>query len=147
MVIPIFWTERGSIPNIDILLSNVQQRGGSIVQYEHVFSFVLYTRVSTHFDWVPPNTSRTRAALKHVAFCLAFGWWSVPGFIRTGGAIINNLMGGIDVTRILISPPGHSYDESALKELAAAEKRQQYGILVFILFLIVCVLISVRSYL
>ena len=55
------------------------------------------------------------------------------------GSIINKLMGGVDVTRVLTSPPplpGQPFDDSAIRELRAAHKRQQYAFFAFLLVLL-----------
>jgi hypothetical protein len=62
-------------------------------------------------------------------------------------------MGGIDVTRVLTSPPplpDQPYDDSAVRELKAALKRQQYAFLIFLLVLLLVIVVflvipSIRS--
>jgi hypothetical protein len=142
MVIPIFWTERSAIPNLEELRSKVHQQGGSIVQYQRIYSIFIFSQSSTTFEWVPPGKSRTKAGLKHVAFSCALGWWSAGGMLATPAVIINNLMGGIDVTRILTEPPplpGDPFDSTAIAELQRAQKRQQYVFLGFLLFILLVV--------
>jgi len=63
--------------------------------------------------------------------------------------IINNLMGGIDVTKILTTPPplaGKPYDDSAIREFDAARKRQGYAFLVFLVALLLLVIFLVWPY-
>ncbi len=143
-MIPIFWTTKSSIPNLQELLDNYQSHGGAIVQYDHVLSLLIYTQRTTEFVWVGPHTTRRMVGFKHALFCFFLGWWSILGIFATPVAIINNLMGGIDVTRVLTSPPplpGQPYDDSAIRELKAARKRQQYVFLAYLGFLILLVII------
>jgi hypothetical protein len=151
MLIPIYWTARASIPNLQALLEQVRQHGGSIVEYQRVFSVILFMQISPKFEWVPPGGSRAAAGLKHTVFSLLLGWWSLSGLFATPAAIINNLMGGIDVTRVFTQPPplpGQSFDSSAMEELAKARKRVMYVYLGF-LFLVLglCVNFFVLPYL
>jgi hypothetical protein len=84
------------------------------------------------FELVPQGTTRRAAGRKHALWCCLLGWWSIPGFFGTAGSIINNLMGGIDVTKILTTPPplpGQPFDSTALEELQAARQRQGYAFL------------------
>src|SRR5260221_8504895 len=123
ITIPIFWTQKATIPNLPALLENYRKHGGAIVQYDRVYSMVVFMERSPKFEWVPPNTTRRAVGFKHALWCCVFGWWSVPGFFATAGAIINNLMSGVDVTKVLTSPPplpGQPFDSTALKELARA---------------------------
>lgn len=81
-----------------------------------------------HFEWVPPGGSPIAAGMRHTLFTAAFGWWSIMGWMITPAIIINNLLGGIDVTRVLA---GDQPDEAALavayRDLERSEKRQQAG--------------------
>ena len=138
-MIPIYWTERTSIPNLQVLLDQVRQHGGSIVEYQRVFSFIFVTQSFPVFDWVPPGTSRRVAGLKHVLFCGTLGWWSVTGLFWTPAALINNLMGGVDLTKVFTQPPplpGQPFDNAAITELNRARKRQQYAYVGFLLFIL-----------
>jgi hypothetical protein len=144
MIIPIFWSQKATIPNLEELLANYRQHGGAIVQYERVLSAVIYSQRTHKFEWVGPGTTRRAVGCKHALWCFFLGWWSITGFVWTAGAILNNLMGGIDVTRVLTSPPplpGQPHDTEAIRELQAARKRQQYVFLAFLLGLLVLVLI------
>jgi hypothetical protein len=86
------------------------------------------------------------AGRKHALFCALLGWWSIVGFFGTAGAIINNLMGGIDVTKVFTMPPplpGQPYDDSAIRELNTARKRQGYTFVIFLFILLFTILILV----
>ena len=149
MVIPIFWTEKTKIRNLPELLDNHQKHGGQIVEYRRIFSVLIFSRMYPVYEWVPPDTTRQTAGRKHALFCCLLGWWSIFGFFGTAGAIINNLMGGIDVTKVLTLPPplpGQPYDDSAIRELNAARKRQGYAFLAFLFVLLLIILILVWPY-
>jgi len=144
-MIPIYWTQRTTIPHLDELLAQVREQGGSIIQYQRVFSIILYSQSSPQFEWVPSGASRVSAGLKHTLFSALLGWWSLTGLFWTPAVIINNLMGGVDVTRVLTEPPplpGQPFDSSALAELARAQKRQQIAFLI-LLFIVLAVVIGV----
>jgi len=150
MIVPIFWTEKSKIRNLPELLDNYQKHGGQIVQYQRIFSFIVFSRMFPVFEWVSPNATRRAAGRKHALFSFLLGWWSPIGMFGTAGIIINNLMGGIDVTKILTKPPplpGQPYDDSAVREFNAAKKRQAYAFLLFLSLLLVVVLIVVWPYL
>jgi hypothetical protein len=143
-MIPIYWTERASIPNLQELLEKVQKHGGAIVEYQRVFSIILFTRSFPVFDWVPPGVSRKTAGLKHVLFCGMLGWWSVTGLLWTPAVLINNLMGGVDLTKVFTQPPplpGQPFDNTAIAELNRARKRQQYAYVGFLLFVLLLVIV------
>jgi hypothetical protein len=149
MIIPIFWREKAKIQNLPELLENYGESGGVIVEYQRIFSIIIFSRMSPVYEWVPPGTSRRAAGRKHAMYCFFLGWWSIMGLFGTAGAIINNLMGGIDVTKILTMPPplpGQPYDNAAIRELNEARKRQGYGFLIFLAVVLVLVLILVWPY-
>ena len=154
MIIPIVWTERKKIQNLPKLLDKVKKDGGSIIQYHRIFSVVVLSRHYPVFDWLPPGKSRTLASIKHVIFCFLLGWWSFGGWLVTPAIIINNLLGGIDVTKVFTQPPalpGQSFDSTAMGEFQRAKKRQQYVfigylILLFVLVIIFMVIPSIRRF-
>ena len=88
---------------------------------------IYFTQSNPIFVWVPPGRSRSIAGLKHALFCFVLGWWSFTGLCWTLPAVVNNLMGGVNVTQVLANPPplpGQQYDATALKELIANRRRQ-----------------------
>jgi hypothetical protein len=144
MIIPIFWKEKTRIPNLEQLLDNYRKHGGAIVQYDRVVSMFFWSQRTPAFEWVGPHTTRRAVGFKHALWCFFLGWWSMVGFFWTAGSIINNLMGGIDVTGVLTSPPplpGQPLDNPAIRELQAAKKRQAYAFLAFLLVLLLLVII------
>ena len=127
-MIPIQWSERAKIPNLSELVQNYHERGGAIIEYERIWSAIYLTHSSPVFAWVPPGHNRSIAGIKHAVFCLLLGWWSPSGLFWTLPAVINNLMGGVDVSQVLAKPPplpGESYAPAVLKELIANRRRQK----------------------
>lgn len=146
MIIPIFWKEKARIQNLPDLLDKHQKCGGQIVEYRRIFSILVFSRIYPVYEWISPQTTRHAAGRKHALFCALLGWWSIVGFFGTAGAIINNLMGGIDVTKVFTMPPplpGQPYDNSAIRELNAARKRQGYAFVIFLFILLFIILILV----
>lgn len=124
--IPIWWSQPQRIRNIADLRRNVRERGGSIRQYERLVSLLFFMRRDSAFEWVPPDGSPLRAGLKHVVYCLLLGWWSILGWMLTPAIVVNNLLGGVDVTAVLSTDqPEPLALEAALNELRRTAKRQQ----------------------
>lgn len=143
MIIPITWREKGTISNLEELLNSYHWKGGSIVEYQHMFSAVVYSSTYSVYEWVPAGKSRKIAGIKHALFCGFLGWWSFFGLMFAPVCIINNLLGGIDVTKVLTSPPplpGQLPDMTAVAELNAARKRQGY---IFVGYLFTVLLIVI----
>lgn len=124
-VLPFWWSEPHRIENLEELRANVKNQGGSIRQYERLLSAGIIMRRWPQFEWVPPAEHPRSAGLRHALFTAAFGWWSVIGWAITPGVILNNLLGGLDVTAVLM---GDRTDETvqarALSDLERAKKRQ-----------------------
>jgi hypothetical protein len=139
-MIPIIWSTPTSIRNIEDLRDRVERHGGAIVQYERVVSVIVYSRMESRFEWVPPDTSHRAAGLKHAGACALLGWWSIPGFFWTSGAIINNLLGGLDVTDVLLRRGDDREDsvalDRALRDLRSAERRSQIVLVAWLLIVL-----------
>ena len=149
MIIPIFWREKTKIRNLPELMDKFHKHGGLIVEYQRIFSIFVFSRMYPVYEWVSPDTTRQVTGRKHALFCCLLGWWSIMGLFWTAGAIINNLMGGVDVTKVLMMPPpipGQPYDDSAIRELNSARKRQGYAFLVFLFVFLLLVLILIWPY-
>jgi hypothetical protein len=135
-VIPITWTDKARIPNLPELVDRVRTHGGSIVEFQRVWSLLLYCQWGPIYRWVGPRQSRYVSGLGHAAFCFLFGWWSPAGIIWTLPAVVNNLCGGVDVTSIYTKPPplpGQMLDadeSAAYAEYTASRSRQ--GLLTFL---------------
>lgn len=130
--------------NLAELRSICHTHGGAIVQYERVFSVLVYTQRTKVFEWVGPQTTRRAVGFKQALWCFFLGWWSVMGFFCTINAIISNLMGGIDVTRVVAaSPSDYAATASILgtSEQQAELKRQQYVFLAVLFVLLVIAII------
>ena len=91
---------------------------------------------------MPPYQSRSGVGFKYALWCLAAGWWSLPGLVQTPPAIINNLMGGADVTGLAM--PTASLEQRAFARKELKKSTERFGLVVlglFILFLVgICLL-------
>jgi hypothetical protein len=141
-MIPIHWTSRTEIPNLEALLESHRHHGGAIVEYKRVWAALVFASSSPRLEWVAPGQSRVLAGLKHTLFSAALGWWSLGGFFMTIQALVQNLMGGIEVTGVFTAPapaPGQPFDARALRELDRA-RRAQAVIFAMVLLLILAAL-------
>ena len=131
-------------PNIEELVAKQRQHGGAIIQYDRIFSIFVYARRTAVFEWVPNRAARYRAGLKNAGWCALLGWWSWTGLIVTGLLIFNNLLGGLDFTRFLTTPPplpGTFGPDPALRELELIEQKRRYVFLVCLLVVLAFVLV------
>ena len=80
--------------------------GGLIVQYDRILSALIAAETRPVFEWIGPGESRAMAGVKHALFCVAFGFWSIPGLLVTPAIIVTNLMGGLNVTEAIVPPDG-----------------------------------------
>lgn len=137
MIIPISWTHKVEISNADYLKSQLKEHGGRVIEYRWIFSMLLMTINHARYEWLPADASRSKAGIKHALLCLITGWWSLAGLLGTPVLIINNLLGGIDVTKVLFpDSPNGEIDPQALIELVQAQKRQQLILLGFVLLVL-----------
>jgi hypothetical protein len=138
------WTEAAEVPNLAYLRDSLKKHGGSVVQYQKIFSLIAISRTTSHWEWVPAYSNRSWVGFKYALWCMVFGWWSLPGLAFTPGVILNNLIGGVNVTELLIGPPplpGQSGQTAVAREFASAENRKYYVIvLMFVMFLLGIVL-------
>ncbi len=132
-----------AIENLPMLLAYHEQHGGMIVEYRRVWSLLFVSHMTSRLEWVPPGESRLVHGLKHTLFCFFLGWWSLGGFFATIGALVNNLMGGIDVTPLCAPQEDQSREEwerETTQHIQAQEKLRQVA-LVFALFLIMGIIL------
>ena len=100
-MIPIRWSSSGPIPNARELLRQVELNGGCVVEYQRVWSAILIAGSIPEFVWIAPGRSRWLTGLGISISSMIIGWWSLPGLIWTPAAILYNLRGGTDVTRLI----------------------------------------------
>ena len=136
LVIDIHWTQRGKVPNLPEMQANLEKHGGAIVQYEIVFSAILFSRTTKHLEWVPSYRSRSGAGFKYALWCLAIGWWSLSGLFLTPAAVVNNLMGGVDVTGIA-APASGSFASQATTKREIRKSNERFGLVMLGLFLLI----------
>jgi len=137
VIIP--FTSEKPIPNLEVMLQKQRQYGGKIVRYQRLFSLLVYSQHYSEFEWLEPSASRQAAGLKHALFCFVFGWWSAHGLLRTFPAIVVNLLGGTDVTRLLTASTPEELAAADL-DMEIAQKREHRILLGCILFLFLLML-------
>lgn len=129
------WSRPVKIPNLRQLLENVREKGGAIIEYQSIVSLLIVSEASPKFVWVAPSGNRKTAGLKYVILSCICGWWSITGLFWTPNAIIGNLMGGLDVTKMLLNPDSPLEPDTIL-ELTRAQKRHQLAFLAFLLIVL-----------
>jgi hypothetical protein len=140
MMIPTYWSEPAKIHNLDQILESYRNHGGAIVEYRRIWSVLTVAISSPRIEWVPKGASRAGRGLRHALFCALLGWWSLPGFFGTIGALVQNLRGGIDVTAVLAPSPGQPADVGAVAQMERA-RRVQGIICALILFALLAALL------
>lgn len=124
MPIPMWWTSEAKIPNLDFLLSSLRSGPGKIVEYRRMASAIFFSQTTPHLEWVPEGSSRLRASLPHVKYCLLAGWWSPMGMMGNFGIIFDNLCGGVNVTALFReNQPGPN--DPDMVAMLRERKRQQ----------------------
>ena len=81
------------------------QRGGRFVVFSYCISILIMTfRRSSDIHFIRAGEGTFGKSLPYTALSLALGWWGIPwGFIYTPMALFQNLSGGKDVTREVLS--------------------------------------------
>jgi hypothetical protein len=122
------------------MLENYHNSGGSIVLYRRVVSLIFFAQSSPSIEWVPPRGSRGAIGRKHALWCLLLGVWSPLGLFAACGAIIHNVMGGVDVTKELTGQQfvsSHVETDVGHRELKAIEHVQRISLATFVTILLV----------
>lgn len=142
----VHWTEPPNVSNLPQLMGKYQTLDGAIVEYQHVTSFILLSRRTFHYEWVSPGSSRFLLGVKHSVFCCLFGWWSVDGLlVWTPAAIISNLLGGVDITKALVSqgsPDMSGAQDEAAREIMSTRKKHMWAFIVLLAVLTTIVAIK-----
>lgn len=94
-------TEGLSVEQINDELS----RGGKFVVYEYCIScFVMTFKRGSEVFFIKAGENRLKHGVIYSLISLVLGWWGIPwGPIYTVGTVVNNLRGGKDVTRELVT--------------------------------------------
>lgn len=81
------------------------QKGGRFVVFSYCISILIMTfRRSSEVHFIRAGEGTFGKSLPYTALSLALGWWGIPwGFIYTPMALFQNLSGGKDVTREVLS--------------------------------------------
>jgi len=119
VVIGFHWNRPLELSAMPDLVGKVRAQGGMLVEYAWVASALLFTWRQPRIVWVPPGRSRAVAGLPWTLLSMLLGWWSLMGLFWTIQALVQNLMGGVDVTAALIEP-----NQSPFAQAAAEDERK-----------------------
>ncbi|MCY1073611.1 hypothetical protein [Archangium lansingense] len=79
------------------------RRGGRFVVFEYCVSFLTTTmRRSSDVYFIRAGQSTFVLSLGYTLLSLLLGWWGIPGFIYTPLCLATNLLGGKDVTEMVV---------------------------------------------
>jgi hypothetical protein len=98
------WESKANQKALPEILARRQLRGGRIVVFQRVVSFIFFTRLSNHYCLVSPDESRRLRGFIFFLPSFLTGWWSPSGFLHTCFALSHNVLGGIDVTEQVDNP-------------------------------------------
>ncbi len=73
LMIPITWTEKAKIPNHPKLLERVRKQGGSIIEFQRVWSVIFFCHSGPIYRWVGSKHGRFFQSLSEVLFCFLAG--------------------------------------------------------------------------
>jgi hypothetical protein len=138
MIHALEWTVPARAAQLPALRENIHRHGGIIVQYQRIYSLILFSLKTTHWIWVPPYRSRRAIGLEFALPSLLFGLWSLPGFLSTPTVILNNILGGAEVTGLVAGPPFLKEQQNraaAIKELDKIKNRERYVLLLMVVLL------------
>ena len=119
VVIGFHWNRPLELSAMPDLVGKVRAQGGMLVEYAWVASALLFTWRQPRIVWVPPGRSRAVAGLPWTLLSMLLGWWSLMGLFWTIQALVQNLIGGVDVTAALIEP-----NQSPFAQAAAEDERK-----------------------
>jgi len=129
-MIPIGWSKEIPIPNLSQIQENHQRYGGRIVLFMRVTSYIVLCRSVTLPIWIGPGKSVVWPGVVASMRSIALGIWSLPGIPRTLGALIYNLSGGCDVTKLigyLPLVPGTAEHTAELTRIQRWKNRQFFA--------------------
>jgi hypothetical protein len=96
------------IKNIEGLsVSQVKElvnKGGKFVIFPYTISFVIMTlKRSSDIYFIRPEENSIKYSYSYVLLNFFIGWWSLPwGPIYTIGALYNHIIGGKDLTQLVL---------------------------------------------
>lgn len=144
------WNRPADLTKVPELVDKVRSHGGSLVEYAWVWSALLFTYRRTHIVWLRPGGSRVARGLGYTVFSAVLGWWSLLGIFWTIQALVQNLMGGVDVTAPFTDPTGAPFGPPSADEERATRRAVALGyagVLFFLLALAIvyCVLPYIKE--
>ena len=137
MIHALEWTMPVGAAQLPAVKENLHRHGGIIVQYQRIYSLILFSLKTTHWIWVPPYRSRRAIGLEFALPSLFFGLWSLPGFLSAPGVILNDMLGGAEVTGLVAHPAflkEQQNQAAAIKELDKIKNRERYMLLLMVVY-------------
>jgi hypothetical protein len=121
-----------------------------LVEHAWVWSALLFIYRRTHIVWLRPGGSRVARGLRYPLFSALLGCWSLVGVFWTIQALVQNLMGGVDVTAPLSDPTGAPFVRDSAREERASRRGvalDYAGVLFFLpaLAIVTCVLPYIKE--
>ena len=92
------------IANVDALRSKYHADGGRFVVSLSCVSLIVISFIKPRIRWIPPRRSPHWGGLAWSVSSLFLGWWSVGGLINTQLVLAHNLLGGFDITSVIVDP-------------------------------------------
>ena len=151
MSLHLHWTQTDRAGDYSKELENYWKHGGKLVEYGRLLSLGIFTKFTPVVAWVPPWSNRFRVGLRYAGWCCLLGWWSWIGLLATPGFILLNLLGGVDVTRLLSQPPPlPGYPEDAAAWWAVEKVRRwrrwvYYAVITLELAVVIALIVWVES--
>jgi hypothetical protein len=144
-VIHFHWNRPADLTKVPELVQKVRSHGGALIEYAWVGSALLFTYRRTHIVWLRPGGSRVARGLGYTLISTLLGWWSLLGIFWTIQTLVQNLMGGVDVTAPFTDPTGAPFVQDSEAEERASRRAVALayaGVLFFLLALAIvyCVL-------
>lgn len=122
--------------NLKVLIDKQKIHGGTLIEYHTVFSFVFISISNYKVLLVPKQKSRIVQGLILSIPTLLLGWWSIHGLVWTLKAIVQNILGGVNLTN------KYSNEKPTKEDLSTIEKEKKIhrwifgGLLISISFII-----------
>lgn len=90
--------DESPIPGLAEAVARQKEEGGRLILYRRMWSAFVVSAGQNRIEHLSPHQSRVLAGLKHSAFTLLFGIWSISGLLAVPLVLIINSRGGVDVT-------------------------------------------------
>lgn len=98
---------RAPIRKLALLRNRIRTDGGRIVVYQSMWSLLLLCGIHEKAVWIAPGKSRRWRGLLHSLTTMLIGWPSLEGIFVAPLILSQNLVGGRDITQLVMIPPPH----------------------------------------